>query len=137
MSLSLWSAYSYRPVKPPWTICCVALGGSAAQKLVALRIARNTRLVATGCLRTKSEFPASMQQKCCDHGRSLVVLTMTWPVLRACSSCGSGGKPRNESIFPLAKSSIGLSAETHHPSNLLDRIETDVRSHAADKDVRA
>ena len=36
------------------------------------------------------------------------LLTITWPILRARSSCGSGGKPRKASILPSANSSIGL-----------------------------
>src|SRR6267142_3549231 len=52
-----------------------------------------------------------MQQKYCDHGRSMELLTMTRPILRARNSCGSGGKPRNASILPSAKRSIGLGDE--------------------------
>ena len=33
-----------------------------------------------------------MQQKYCDHGRSIALLTTTWPICRARSSCGSGRK---------------------------------------------
>src|SRR6476659_5250610 len=71
-------------------------------------MARNTRLVATGFLRTKSRLPVSMQQKCCDHGRSSELLTITWPILRARRACGSGGVPRKASILCSANSSIGL-----------------------------
>src|ERR1700756_6060783 len=52
-----------------------------------------------------------MQQKYCDHGRSIALLKITWPILRARNSCGSGGSPRNASIFPSANSSIGLGEE--------------------------
>src|SRR5471032_1744286 len=52
-----------------------------------------------------------MQQKYCDHGRSIALLKITRPMLRARNSCGSGGKPRNASIFPSANSSIGLGEE--------------------------
>src|SRR3546814_9395036 len=41
-----------------------------------------------------SLFPATRQQKYCDHGRSVVLLTTTCPIPFARSSCGSGGKPR-------------------------------------------
>src|SRR6516225_6952198 len=98
-------------MNPPSTIFCAARAGSAAQKSVAFMIARKTRLVATGCLRTKSRLPASTQQKYWDHGRSIPVLTITCPIFRACSSCGSGGKPQNASILPLAKSSKAFRAQ--------------------------
>src|SRR6266478_4245737 len=49
-----------------------------------------------------------MQQKYCDHGRSAAMLKITWPALRACSSCGSGGNPRKASILPSTNSSSGL-----------------------------
>src|SRR6516162_5935460 len=81
--------------------------GSVAQRSVALRMARNARLVAIGFLRTYSRLPASMQQKYCDHGRSTTVLTITWPICRARSSRDSGGLPTNTSTFPLTKSSTG------------------------------
>ena len=84
-----------------------APAGSLTQNSVALSIARNARLVAAGFLRMKSRLPASMQQKYCDQGRSTELLTTTWPMLRARNSCGSGGKPRNASTFPSAKSSMG------------------------------
>src|SRR5258706_12733388 len=59
-----------------------------------------------------------MQQKYCDHGRSVALLKITWPILRARNSCGSGGSPRNASIFPSANNSIGLGEElvTHRIS---------------------
>src|ERR1700721_3328213 len=84
-----------------------AATGLLTQKSVALSIARNARLVAAGFLRMKSRLPASTQQKYCDQGRSTELLTTTWPMLRARNSCGSGGKPRNASIFRSANSSIG------------------------------
>src|SRR5215471_11251152 len=49
-----------------------------------------------------------MQQKYCDHGRSVELLKITWPMLRARKSCGSGGQPTNASIFPSANSSTGV-----------------------------
>src|SRR6516162_325739 len=73
--------------------------GSGAQRSVALRMARTARLVATGWLCTNSRLPASMQQKYCDHGRSKVLSTITWPTCRARRSCGWGGKLRTASIF--------------------------------------
>src|SRR5712675_1957547 len=84
-----------------------AVAGLLTQKSVALSIARRTRLVATGFLPMKSRLPPSMQQKYCDQGRSTELLTITCPMLRARNSCGSGGKPRNASTFPWAKSSMG------------------------------
>src|SRR5262249_17271423 len=41
----------------------------------------------------------------------MVLLTITWPILRTRNSCGSGGNPRNASILPSAKSSIGFGEE--------------------------
>ena len=49
------------------------------QRSAALRTARRTRFVATGCFWAYSREPASMQQKYCDQGRSTAVLTITWP----------------------------------------------------------
>src|SRR6516162_2586569 len=49
-----------------------------------------------------------MQLKYCDHGRSSVVVAMTWPACRARSSCGSGAKPTKASILPSANNSSGL-----------------------------
>ena len=74
---------------------------------VARIMARTTRLVAIGLRRTKSALPISMQQRYCDQGRSSVLLRITWPKLRACSSCAQGGTVRNASISPLARSSFG------------------------------
>ena len=48
----------------------------------------------------------AMQQKYWDHGRSVVVLITTWPICRARSSWGSGGKPIIASILPSASSWI-------------------------------
>ena len=60
---------------------------------VAFRKARKARLVATGFFRTKSRLAATMQQKYWDHGRSTALFTTEWPIFRARSSWGSGGKP--------------------------------------------
>src|SRR6516164_10736291 len=57
-----------------------------------------------------------MQQKYCDHGRSVALLKITWPMLRARKSCGSGGQPRKASIFPSANSSIGVGEVTQRIS---------------------
>src|SRR6266478_6416619 len=95
-------------VKPPSTSSRAARAGSVAHKSAALRMARVTRLVAIGYFRTNSRWPASMQQKYCDQGRSTVLSTITWPTRRACNSCGSGGKPRKPSSFPSMKSCIGF-----------------------------
>ena len=56
--------------------------------------ARIARFVATGFRRMNSRLLNAMQQKYCDHGLSLAVLTMTWPIFLARISWGSGGKPR-------------------------------------------
>ena len=46
----------------------------------AFKIARTARLVATGCFRTNSRFPATIQQKYWDQGRSMLLLTTTCPI---------------------------------------------------------
>ncbi len=48
--------------------------------------ARIARFVATGCFRTNSLRPTTIQQKYCDHGRSTVLFVTTWPIFRARSS---------------------------------------------------
>ena len=64
----------------------VTRSGSSAQMLDAFRMARTARFVAMGCFRTKSRLPASMQQKYCDHGRSVVLFMITCPIFLARSS---------------------------------------------------
>src|SRR3954466_9098541 len=51
-----------------------------------------------------------MQQKYCDHGLSAARLRIAWPILRACSSCGSGGNARKASTLPSANSAMKLPA---------------------------
>src|SRR2546430_16362543 len=51
-------------------------------------------------------LPVAMQQKYCDHGRSVALFTTTRPTFFARSSCGIGGKPRKASILPSARSFI-------------------------------
>ena len=97
-----------RGVKPLSTIRCATRAGSLTHKSVARSMARTTRLVAMGFFRTNSRFPANMQQKYCDHGRSRALLTMTRPMFCARKRCGSGGNPRKASILPSANKSIGL-----------------------------
>src|ERR1700722_367049 len=75
---------------------------------VALIMARTTRLVAIGLRRAKSALPINVQQKYCDHGRSTALLRITWPVLRARSSCAQGGKVMNASILPFVRRSFLL-----------------------------
>ena len=36
--------------------------------------------MATGYFRTKSRLATAMQQKYCDQGRSMALLTTTWPI---------------------------------------------------------
>ena len=52
---------------------------------------------------------ARIQQKYCDHGLSVAVLTITCPVPRARSSCGSTGHPRSASIFRSANNCMVVS----------------------------
>ena len=93
-------------VKPRSTSERAARSGSRAHTVDAFKMARTARFVAVGCARTKSRLPESMQQKYCDHGRSSVLLMMTWPILRARSSCGRGGKPIYASTLPSGKKSV-------------------------------
>ena len=76
-----------------------------------------------------------MQQKYCDHGRSTALLTMTWPICRARSSCGSGGKPRKASILPSANSSIGFGDVLATQWMSLRRIEPDMGRHHEREDM--
>src|SRR5438093_6043631 len=57
-------------VNPLSTRYRAARSGSSAHRLLAFRIARIARLVATGCFFTKSRFPRIMQQKYCEIGRA-------------------------------------------------------------------
>src|SRR6266446_3278394 len=66
---------------------------------------------ALGCDRVFADVVAVAQHHAAEMlrpGRSSAVLRITWPVLRARSSCGSGGNPRKASILPSTKSSSGL-----------------------------
>jgi hypothetical protein len=77
------------------------------------------RFVATGCLRTKSRFATATQQKYCDHGLSVVVLTTTCPIRFALSSCGSGGNAMNASMSPLAN--IAMASGTGRVTQSMSR----------------
>jgi hypothetical protein len=55
-------------------------------------------------------MPFTTQQKYCDHGLSVVVLTTTWPMRLARSSWGSGGNPMKASISPRANICIASGA---------------------------
>ena len=70
-----------------------------------------------------------MQQKYCDHGRSTALLRIVWPIFLARSSCGWGGVPRNASIFPWTKSSVGLTSFSQDPLDIVDGIEPDIGGH--------
>ena len=67
----------------------------------------------------------------------MALLTITWPILRARNSCGSGGKPRNASIFPSANSSIGLGRGTRDPVDVLGGVKPDIGGHADQKGALA
>src|SRR5262249_39807576 len=69
-------------VKPRSTSERAARSGSSAHTVDAFKMARMARFVATGCARTNSRLLDSTQQKYCDHGRSSVLLKITWPILR-------------------------------------------------------
>src|SRR4029450_14139278 len=97
------TAYSYCVVMPLSTRSLADRSGSRAHRASPLRIARIARLVATGFLLTNSRFAAIMQQKYCDQGRSIVLLTTTCPIFFARSSCVIGGVIINASILPSAR----------------------------------
>src|SRR3954463_14372035 len=90
---------------------CAAIAGSAAQTSALLKIARIARLIATGCWRRYSLLVANMQQKYCDQGRSVVVLRITWPILRRCIRCAIGGIANKASASPAANDSAASSHE--------------------------
>ena len=56
----------------------------------------------------------------------VALFTTTCPIFLARSSWGSAGKPRNASILPSARSSLGLGRRMGDPVDVLARIETDV-----------
>ena len=60
---------------------------------------------------------------------------MTWPILRARSSWGSGGNARKASTLCCANSSIGFDI-ARHPMNVLERVKPDMGCHRTDEDVR-
>src|SRR5688572_24514856 len=105
--------------------------------LFALRMALTARLVADGFLRTNSLFPASEQQKYCDHGRSVTVFTMTWPIFFARSSWGSGEEAHEGIDFPVGKQPHRFGEGMHDPFDILGRIEADVGCHAGEQCVSA
>ena len=80
-----------------------------------------------------SRFAASMQQKYCDHGRSMPLLMITWPIFLARSSWGTGGKPMSASIFPSAKQLHRLSARMNDEVDVAGRIKADIGRHADDE----
>src|SRR5437763_1851682 len=48
-----------------------------------------------------------MQQKYCDHGRSIALFSMTRPIFRARSFCDSTGMAKNASTGPSRNSCVG------------------------------
>jgi hypothetical protein len=75
-----------------------------------------------------------MQQKYCDHVRSIPLSKMTCPMCRARSSCGSG-KPRNASILPCANSSSESAARS--VTQFISWPEPDPGSHGRKEQLRA
>ena len=69
-----------------------------------------------------------MQQKYCDHGLSVAVLRITRPMLRARSSCGSGGKPEKGVDLALGEQLHGLAGEALATQSMSLRVEPDVAS---------
>ena len=76
-----------------------------------------------------------MQQKYCDHGRSVALLSNTRPTFLARSSCPSGGKARKASILPSARSCFA-SGRDGNPVDVPPGIESDRGRDAGEKDVR-
>src|SRR5690606_19401752 len=100
-------------------------------------MARSTRLVAIGWLRMNSALPASIQQKYSDHGRSVELLTMTRPMSRARSSCGSGGEAEERVDLTFGEQIHRPDGLTRDPADIPAGIEPDVGQHAAHEHVRA
>jgi hypothetical protein len=103
------AAYSTQRAETRGAGHCAVRSGCVTHRSAALRIARITRFVATGYLRTNSVRLISTQQKYCDQGRSVVLLTREWPMPRAGNSCGSGAATRRASIFRSMNRSVGSS----------------------------
>src|SRR6476620_2925936 len=82
--------------------------GSEAQMSAAFTKDRRTRLVATGYFSMKAVLAKVKQQKYCDQGGSMRLLTTTRPTFFSCNSCDSGGKTRSASILPSLNNSKGV-----------------------------
>src|SRR5260370_11175644 len=95
-----WSAYSSRGVYPLSTRARAARSGWLAHISADFKMARKARLVAIGFFLTNSRLAVTRQQKYWDHGRSVALLTTTWPIFLARNSWAFGGKPRNAYTFP-------------------------------------
>src|SRR6266571_2909996 len=112
-----------------------ARSGSRAQMSADLTMARSARLVATGCVRTNSRLPVTMQQKYWDHGRSTALLTTTCPIPFARSSCACGGKAIKASNLPLGQEPHGRGRGMRHPGDVLLGIQSHIGAHTGDEDV--
>ena len=73
----------HRPDRPRPFVAVFCRQQHARTRVIVPGMAPTTRLVAMGFFRTNSQSPANMQQKCCDHGRSFALLTMTRPMFCA------------------------------------------------------
>src|SRR5215469_8831003 len=106
--------------------------GSAAQRSAALRMARSTRLVVTGCFCTNSLFPPSMQQKYCDHGRSTELTDLPGAQLLGL------GRRGEECVDPAVREQLHwVDLGVEDPPDVIDGVEPDMGGRCGQKHVRA
>ena len=82
-----------------------------------------------------SRLDMARQQKYWDQGRSTALLTRTWPICCARSSCGAGGKPSNASILPSRQEPDGLLRRIDGPGDVLLGTQADLGRDAGEEDV--
>jgi hypothetical protein len=94
--------------KNSWKILWLGCGGIFPDKFHVARVLRAILKATDLAFQTQA---ASMQQKYFDHGRSWALSAITLPILRARSSCVSGGKVRIASILRSIKSCLGWTGD--------------------------
>ena len=75
---------------------------------------------------TNSRLPTTMQQKYCDQGRSIALLTTTWPIFFARSSCGPGESRGTHRSCPRRGAASPRPADASTQVMSLRGIEPDV-----------
>ena len=76
-----------------------------------------------------------MQQKYCDHGRSCMLLTMTWPILLGAQFLRLGRKAE-EGIDLALHEQVDRFDVTRDPVDVLEGIEADIGRHCGHEDMR-